>query len=72
MSIESNSVCDEARSICDGCGNFAAKVGLTLRDPHKSCRKVSVTNLLVAAQRMGELAVSATAMQTLGIVETLP
>lgn len=66
---ESINACDEARPICKGCGDFAARVGLTLRDPHVSCRKVTVTNLIVAAHRMGEVAVASASMRALDIVE---
>lgn len=38
--------------ICRGCANVAAQLGVTLKKPHVSCRKITVTNLLTAAGMM--------------------
>ncbi|MDF3309805.1 hypothetical protein P3H15_32825 [Rhodococcus sp. T2V] len=63
-----NSACDNAGPICEGCDRLAVRVGLTLTEAHVSCRRVTVTNLLIAAQRMGELVVAgATSRITNGV-----
>jgi hypothetical protein len=63
--------CDDVTPICEGCDQLAARVGLTLRDPHVSCRKVTVTNLIVAAHRMSEMAIASASMRALDIVDAV-
>jgi hypothetical protein len=39
--------------ICQGCAEVATSLGITLTEPHRSCRRVTVENIAEAARQMG-------------------
>lgn len=51
MSVETESA--EGREICRGCAEVADSLGITLRNPHRSCRKVTLDHVAQAAHRLG-------------------
>lgn len=43
---------EDPTDICRGCAHVAGQLGIVLSRPHRSCRKVSVTNIVMAAERL--------------------
>lgn len=44
--------CSDPITTCEGCAKVATALGINLAEPHRSCRQVTVTNIIAAAQHM--------------------